>query len=163
MILSVDPGKVNFAWSILDYKGNIIKYGMIDNTIIDFINFESQVKNFYNEVKQLKRYKVEVVIYERFMPRGNFFRGNLVELVNTMVGIFISCVKPKHINTLTAASWKNFRTKNDLFVKSKVEEHLSDAITMGLYYLHKDKYISLNRFRTAIKIIKTLPKYRTKK
>lgn len=155
----MDPGKGNYAYSILTKKGRLVKYGMIENTIQELKNgttFNKQMKAFVKEVKDiLKEYKdyQYIIIFERFIPRS-LHRGNLGELVNLMIGMFLC--QSKHIATipLAAATWKNHANKNDLLLRNKTtEQHILDAIGMGLYFIAKREYLTLKQIKRIVKKI----------
>lgn len=141
-VLGMDPGKTNYAWSVVQLKiDNPSKYrilgcGMIQNTISSMTgNTKEDVRKFVAEVRKLLRqYGADVIGAERFQARG--LKGNTSELVNVMIGCLFF-VPVKGVTLLTASTWKNaFNRVADLkqtYEQSALTPHQIDATSIGLY------------------------------
>jgi len=141
-VLSFDPGKINFSFSVSDVhletglKYRIKTTGMIENTVTDLTgDIESQSRRFKREVQKIiKGYGADVLIAERFQVRGRFMGGS-AELINIMLGIMAtSRIEKKFI---TAAQWKNsFNKVYDLkkfYKEIPLVDHRIDAALIGIY------------------------------
>jgi hypothetical protein len=150
LLLSVDPGKHNFAWCIMDSRGELLECGLLHNTINDFKIFNQQYKRFSEEVtKLLYKYRNDnlLLVSERFVPRS-MHRGNLGELINIQIGVLVTILKQLFpscgVMLLMASTWKNHRTRNQLELDIMgLTEHEKDSISMGYYFLLDRKYISI--------------------
>jgi hypothetical protein len=144
-ILSLDPGKQNFAFSIVTVdiktglKFEIIETGMINHTITNVTtDLKDQAKAFNKEVSAIiRKNKVDALIAERFMVRGRFMGGSS-EHINLMLGRLLAI----NVETvyITAAQWKNAFNKvyclNDFYKEIPLPTHRIDAALIGLYGSH---------------------------
>jgi hypothetical protein len=153
-ILALDPGKVNFGYSILEAnkRGHfkVLKNGTLKDTIQDLkLNLYESVIMFENEVDTLiAEFNVTHIVGERFVSRG--LLGSLSEYVNIMLGI---CAAKSSVNfmLIIPATWKNqLKKKLDLellYRELKVTKHEIDAVMIGVYYVdlmcNKQPYRSL--------------------
>lgn len=153
-ILALDPGSVNFAWSIITYrpdgKYKITAAGMIQNVINDLkIGMLPKGWLFHAEMEALvKRFNIQEIVVERFMSRGSFGGGGM-EAICLELGIVLM-VAEKEFMMLTSASWKNafnrLWPKKEYTLKDYYKErergtplHPIDASLMGIYYVEKFK------------------------
>jgi Holliday junction resolvasome RuvABC endonuclease subunit len=110
-ILSIDPGKVNMGYGVIQYNNNkyrIVKRGKIKNTIQDLkdYNLKQTVLKFNQEIEDMiDKYKITEITMERFVSRG--IRGSLSEYICIMQGILAINPKITAFNLVTAATWKN--------------------------------------------------------
>jgi hypothetical protein len=115
-ILSIDPGKVNMGYGIIQQKAGkyrIIKRGMIKNTIQDLkaYNLKDTVLRFHKEIEDMiDKYAITEVSMERFVSRG--LLGSLAEYICIMQGILSINPKIKVFNLVMAATWKNSFNKS---------------------------------------------------
>jgi hypothetical protein len=142
-ILACDPGKNNFAISILKITPlgiKILYLGMLVNTINDLTptgELLNQHRKFHLELLTLvTKYKVKAIVAERFQNRGRM-RGNSGELVNVMLGSIL-CLPVEKVLLITPAQWKNALNKQlilkDMYSYGLVE-HKVDAVFIGCYGL----------------------------
>ena len=152
IIICIDPGKLNYGFSIMDTYGKVFKYGMISNTItiLKGRKFSKQKDAFLNEIKKtFNTDKYTILIIERFMNRG-MLRGNTGECTLIMMGLLIGSIKG-HTILFTAAQWKNFFRKEEIIFDNKnISDHIRDSISMGLYFLVKERYIKLSKAKKII-------------
>lgn len=144
-ILGLDPGKNNFAFSVVELRTNptryrIIEHGMIKSPVQSMNGLDSgyELKVFAAEIRRLKKkHKIDYAVGERFMTRGN--GGPLIEIISYMLGA-VGTIFGTECCWLSAAIWKNaFNKRYDL--KEFYEElkpygiptHRIDAISIGLY------------------------------
>ena len=167
-ILSIDPGKVNMGYGIIqqkDGKYRIVKRGMIKNTIQDLkaYNLKDTVLRFHQEIEgMIDEFNITEVSMERFVSRG--LLGSLSEYICIMQGILAINPKVKVFNLVTAATWKNSFNKsfnlNEFYKmarKVKIQPHEIDAIMIGLYFLSKGGYYKkLSKARAREKMLKRL-------
>jgi Poxvirus A22 protein len=141
-VIGVDPGVVNCAASVFDItkttKGISIKYiasFMMTTTICD--NTDESAHDFERYCKKLKRkYKPDLLVIERMVPRGNFLRGSIIEHVNWMIHELRRTLKCQ-TRPVMAASWKNSYKRVDLkslykIHKKSVTAHQIDSCLMIL-------------------------------
>lgn len=153
VILSVDPGSKNYAWSVVRIeapaKFKLLEVGMLSNPITNLasVNFEREVAAFSDEIENLcLKHHVTHFAGERFMTRG--FGGDQIELVSFMHGIVMAIMhsgrdKRKKLNhnlLLTAAEWKNSVNKNVLVLDEAYEHitpHILDSACIGAYAYYR--------------------------
>ena len=86
VVLSFDPGSVNFAWTLLSARGRLLASGMLP---VEFrqITAESLVESVYIVTAILHRWKgiAGRVVWERYQIRGSGSKNN--ETVNLLLGI----------------------------------------------------------------------------
>ena len=157
LLICVDPGKNNYAISVLTKKAVVVEYMLLDtlNDIKNPDNFVNDVNIFSNRMYDLfKRYNKDryILVFERMIPRTFNMRGNTAEIVNTCIGIMLAYSKARNTIPLTAATWKNHRTKNNLEIKNKqVPVHVTDSVSMGIYYLLQREILTLKQAQKLVK------------
>lgn len=153
-ILSCDPGKDNFAYTVFNEKGKLKTTGMFNNTIdkLTFQDINDNIENFKAEIKKLKINNSHLII-ERFIPRS-LHKGNLGEITNIQIGILFGKISFNSVYMISASLWKNYFNNENLWVENdSIPEHMLDSIFMGLYYLHKFKHINTKLFKKRLKQI----------
>ena len=164
VLLTFDPGKLNFAYSMLTPKGDIIRTGMLTTTLTNLKEpdiFTYELKMFKDEVKSLcdKDTKLRVV-FERFVPRGSRYMGNLIEITCLKIGILTSTLSEYYDNVkftpILASSWKNFykKYKISLYENDSAPEHILDSIHIGLYYLVQSQRLEIIELKHLTKAIR---------
>lgn len=151
-ILSGDPGKVNFALSVVDVTdGTLTVLGtrMLQNPVRTLkVDTREQVANFLEEIKEIDRMygPFDGCAFERFQTRG--ICGDTIESISLMLGV-LSMWSLDHkipIRLITASQWKNqINRKVDLKAlykehkltskKSVKAIHEFDAMLIGVYML----------------------------
>ena len=158
LIIAVDPGRVNWAYSVLTTKGKILRFGLWKKTInqlkdiseynYDLIKFIKKTNTFFQRYKDCEY----VLVYERMVPRSFNMKLNTAEIVNLCIGIFLGQSKHKELVPLTAATWKNFCKKTNLDIRTKTAPvHVCDSIRMGLYFLIKQNFIDLKDAKSLVR------------
>lgn len=141
VVLGLDPGKVNFGYSIILLRDRAIKLldkGVLKNTITDLKdNLYNRTCVFDTEIIDLVAvHGVTHIIGERFVSRG--LLGSLSEYVNIMLGI-CSCRAKTDFQLLVPATWKNRFNKvydlDKLYSELRVTKHEIDATLIALYYI----------------------------
>lgn len=163
VILSFDPGKLNFAYSFISFNGEILRTGILPNILVDLKDpnhFTYDIKEFIKNVKDLSDNKKIRVVFERFVPRGSRFLGNLVEITCLKIGILLSTLIMENkvkITPILASSWKNFFKKHNLFINNdSAPEHIFDAISIGFYYLLQYKKFDIFEIKRLTKNLKSV-------
>lgn len=158
IIMSIDPGKYNFAYCFLTTTGDILKTGILSHRMTDLKNVKEvnkEVDGFIQEVKDIIQHNKIRLVFERFVPRGKCYQGNLVEITCIKIGMLISILKMYstcYVIPILAATWKNFYNKHDLWIKNdSLPEHISDAISIGYFYLLKNDKISIPYVKRLVK------------
>jgi len=151
-ILSFDPGKINFAYSLRE-DDKVIFYGMLQHYITDLSNFSAQATKLKWEITDLlKRCDLnpdtDHAIAERFMARPGNSRGCLNEFVNLQIGLIASWIIPIEFHLVTASTWKNYMKRkygtNDMLVVTKklgmvkMVSHEADAVGIGMWDYEKN-------------------------
>ena len=146
LTFSLDPGLVNSALVVLDYKKRKVVYQTMVPVAITVLKNEekdAQTKAFRKWYrKQIKKYKPTAFIAERFQNRG--FRGgqSISECVSFMLGHIdsICCVNKVQTKLVSAVVWKNKVNKcfslEDCYSigkELKVPPHKIDSLFMNLY------------------------------
>jgi hypothetical protein len=153
-ILSGDPGKVNFALSVLNVEGKkleIIGTRMFGSPIQNLTgDLRGVTKKFIDEISSIdKQYgPFDAMCFERFQSRG--LGGNTIEAISIMLGVMAFYCHKKKIPffVITASQWKNaFNRHEDLKAlyaqynltskKSKKAIHEFDAMLIGVYTFYK--------------------------
>lgn len=149
MILAIDPGEINFAYSLLDMNTYELKdTGLVKNTITDLTKGKVQLylTLYVEEIsKILKRTKIknnDFVIIERWIPRQSR-KGTMPETINMMIGsLFTMC--PCDFDLVAASTWKNWFNRNyknkkqtifDLIQNDFLTDHQADSIGIAAWYL----------------------------
>jgi hypothetical protein len=155
-VLSLDPGMVNFGFSVSEYwpkkqKVKLIGTNLIANTIREpKVHLGTQKQLFQEEIQEIitEYGPFDLCIAERYQIRG-IGGGTTIECINLMLGI-VMCTVPADIRVITAATWKNaFNRTHDLdevytkFGKTRTP-HEFDAFCIGLYRL--SQVYGLNQF-----------------
>lgn len=142
-ILGLDPGKANFAFSVVKVmiakpsSFKVVETGMVENTVKDLTAVITDEANaFKKEIRAiLRKHKVDVIVAERYMNRGRF-GGNTGEVVNIMIGLLVG-LPVLDIAIIPAAQWKNsFNKKTNLeevYKASSLVAHRVDATNIALY------------------------------
>lgn len=156
-ILSGDPGKVNFALSVVDVtnKVEIVGTRMCANPVQHLhLDVVAESQAFLAELEYLNdNYgPFDGLCFERFQSRG--LKGNTVETISLMLGLIVVFAAKHNIPVMfiTASQWKNaFNKTMDLkglyadykltSKKSPKAIHEFDASLQGLYFFYKTKNI----------------------
>ena len=171
IIWSFDPGQKNFAFSAISKGGLVHRYGLLKHTIDtikDEKKFLRQKNYFLQEIDELMSPHLEdrntkcIIVIERFMTRGGFFRNNMSECVLIMIGLLIGFLPEKtKIFLITSAQWKTLFKSRKYTINNKfIKEHIRDAMSMGLYYLFTNDLITSDKL---VKIKDRICKYEDKK
>lgn len=149
IIVGLDPGSVNFAYSIVHVepwiteKGSTLrvtplKTGLLSNTVKSLKDIQKQMLAFLLEVDRivsLSGYSCSTICIEQFQSRGS--KTKLLELVNLMIGGMINNYQHMEITIFSAASWKNcIKKKFDLDAEYKTitcTAHELDATLIAVY------------------------------
>ncbi|AXG66931.1 Holliday junction resolvase [Dickeya phage vB_DsoM_JA29] len=153
-ILSGDPGKVNFALTVLDVKGkrlDIMGTRMFGSPIQNLTgDLGSVTKKFIDEIAKIdKQYgPFDAMCFERFQSRG--LGGNTIEAISIMIGVMAFYCHKKKIPffAITASQWKNafnrhadlkglYKEFNLTSKKSKKAIHEFDSMLIGIYTFYK--------------------------
>ncbi len=141
-ILGIDPGKDNYAWTIISPKGRVINSGFLQNRITTLARGDYEcVENCYLELKELvKRSGASRVYFEQFAARQ--FGTSLSQFVNMMNGLLTAiCIEQgvEHIGIMPS-SWKNAINKVGtldrlyaMAAQQNVAPHSVDSICIGIY------------------------------
>ena len=116
VILAVDPGKADFAWSYVALDGRVIDTGMLANPIDDMraMQFLMQFPRYLGEIRSLFKHpgiKVIELTAERLTPRPGMGGGATAEFVNVALGSLyvISRISGvKHITPVMPQQWKGW-------------------------------------------------------
>lgn len=157
-ILSGDPGKVNFALSVQEFKDKRI-------TVLGTRMFQHPIQNLHYDMRQptkefLKELELiwkqygpfDAMCFERFQSRG--LGGNTIEAISLMLGVVSLFALKKNcpIDLITASQWKNAFNRNmDLkgyyadynltSKKSRKAIHEFDASLIGVYTFYRHSKI----------------------
>lgn len=175
MILSMDPGKEFFAWSVLTTDGRVIDTGMVKNVVDDMRHMIMmfQVKRFIAEVTSIiKRYNVRVLAVERLTPRPGMGSGATAEYVNVMIGLVYATAKTNNLHlhyAVMPSTWKQWLSRTAFGVPSgfnaspeafgfnhvvknelksnpfAIKEHQFDSIGLGLWTVNRLKLTGCQR------------------
>lgn len=158
LVIAIDPGVVNSAFSVFDVNQNItlLDRGMFHNlmtslTSMDISDSRSQFQQEFGKLLESARHKYNYVgpihlVIERFMPRG--YKQTTIELVNIMIGQMLTVHSVLSLSGLvrviTPSQWKNaFNRKFDLeksYMKAKkcgLTPHELDSTLIGRYGIHQ--------------------------
>jgi hypothetical protein len=163
-ILALDPGKINFAFAVMDDR-KVIEAGYIP-CIKDLKRaaFEKESKGFRNRYfALLEKHKPDKVVAERFMARPGGNGGAVGEYINIMLGILCTVNSSRGIPTelVTSASWKNYLNSRYGRVESMKEHfthlsvHEADALGIAVYTMEGE----LNEKGKLLKRVKRLKRY----
>lgn len=147
-ILSLDPGTVNFGWSVIDATKTprIIKCGMLRSPIKELTHdLHTDVANYTNEIAWLiAKSKAEVLVCERYSTR---IRGTTNEAVNIQIGVALREFLSIGGNTwlYMPMTWKAAAKKwldgtiDPLYKECRpVPNHPTDASLIGVYYATRE-------------------------
>ncbi len=145
-ILSNDPGKSNYAYSVvtvsrvgekLDFS--VLENGMISTTVTQIKEskiLRKELSAYSKTMKTLERlHKPNCIAAERYMTRG--IRGPLVEQINLMLGMLIARTTLP-IKLIPAVTWKTAIKREGIDLKGvykscKATPHQIDATLIGIY------------------------------
>lgn len=147
-ILSIDPGKVNIAYAVIDarhHRGKVqIKLhqcGMLKKGITELktTDVRKPVAAFHREIRSiLETYgNFDLFIAERFQSRG--LLGATSEYVNIGLGIVLVLTARKRMTSrlITAATWKNRANKffdlKQAYKDVRTTPHELDATLIGIF------------------------------
>lgn len=167
-VCGMDPGKSNFAYSIVKvafeepFRYKVVTTGMVENVVFDLTKgVRQQSKLFKREAwKILKTHQVDVLVAERYQNRGRM-RGNTIELVNYMLGVLDQARTQDYV-VITASQWKNafnrFYCLKDFYGEVELVEHRIDATLIALYgaYQYLDVQAKQFSFLDTTKSVQTL-------
>ena len=157
-VLCLDPGSVNFGWSVIKIKNrkwSIVKCGMIRNTIKDLKGeeYEKSIDAFAVEFSwMLTKARPTHVFAERYTSR---IRGTTIEAVNGMLGTASILTRAYNRKTMLrlvmAANWK-FRIKKIMDLESYyktvgVPDHVVDSCFLGLYNCELFLGLNIDQFK----------------
>jgi len=133
-VLVFDPGKINFAYALLD-NGKVLHKGWIDPpTVVDDVGgWRSTVRFFF------KKQKPDIIVVERYQYRGRQSVDS--ELINCITGLFAGVADELGIpmKLVMPAAWKPWTRRQGIVLEDlgdeDDDEHVKDAIAMGLYVL----------------------------
>lgn len=159
-IICMDPGRVNWAYSVMTDKGKVLRTGLWKHTLTELKDGEI----LQQEINRLKRKMFKLLatysfgdctydlVYERMIPRGFNMKKNTAEIVNMCIGCLLTCSSPDTIAPYSAATWKNHRTKHGLEIVNKtLAIHIIDSISMGLYYLIQNNKLTITQAKKLVK------------
>jgi len=151
-ILSLDPGKQNFAFALAE-DGKIKFHGMLHHCVKDLHNLSPELMELKFEIMDLLKKcdlnpKTDFLIAERFMARRGGGRGCVGEYINIQLGAIASWIVPIELRLTEASTWKNATKRkygtNDtlevikkLGMVQKVVVHEADAIMIGIWAYEK--------------------------
>ncbi|ARW58862.1 Holliday junction resolvase [Erwinia phage vB_EamM_Y3] len=157
-ILTGDPGKVNFALSVQEFKDNridILGTRMFHSPIQNLhYDMREPTKAFMKELEDMwKQYgPFDAMCFERFQSRG--LGGNTIEAISLMLGVAsVFALKKKcPIDLITASQWKNafnrtmnlkeyYALHNLTSKKSRKAIHEFDASLIGVYTFYRQSNI----------------------
>lgn len=155
-ILGCDPGKRNFAVSVVELHGTVpvvLDAGMIEMPFDSLkVGFRNEQDAFLEEVEDwFNKWSPSCIAAERFQARGTT-GGNTGELVSFALGLL--SLRYRHVPMLLthAAGWKNpFNKAHDeqdqldkLYKWCMTPEHMLDASLIGCYGLSKGANVVLD-------------------
>lgn len=132
--MGLDPGKVNFAFSLYSSSGLEL------TGVMEGAEEVEELRSFrIRFVRKLKRYRPDAVFIERYHVRlGNSVIKNM-ELVNLMIGIVydksMSLGIPCHL--ITASTHKNWALKNLEVSKKEIKERGKKRSVIDLESYHE--------------------------
>lgn len=150
-ILGIDPGKNNFACSLVDHRGRVLKVGYIetmthltaDSVIAEAKKFRVSIKTFIDQC-QLDPAE-DYIVAERMGQRRGQGGGGVVECINIMLGQMIEIAQPIETYLVMPATWKNhYLRKYETNDSSVLLEHLglsvheTDSVMIACYSFEHD-------------------------
>lgn len=146
-ILILDPGTVNFGWSLIESKPKrVIRCGMLNKDhLLKELTGDAKIQAFAFSKKfraLLKKSKPDVIVCERYSTR---IRGTTAESVNIMIGI-MSISKCSSMHLIMPFTWKSFIKSRlggaieDFYPKAKIGKqfnHPIDATLLGFYVMER--------------------------
>ena len=161
--LCFDPGKYNIGFSILKDNGKLLHHDLLGigiSALNQSVRLKKEHNIFINELEPIlekisEKDYIYHVVFERFIPRM-MQKGNIGETTNIFIGTILTLTTHKRmVYSLTAASWKNHRTKHNLFVENKtIPDHILDSIQMGHYVLLNNNEITIGQIKSRLRKIK---------
>lgn len=153
-ILSGDPGKVNFALAVQEFKDRritVLGTRMFKKPIQNLhLDMRHPTKEFLAELEEMwKLYgPFDAMCFERFQSRG--LGGNTIEAISLMLGVisFFALKKKCPLDLITASQWKNafnrsmvlkdyYELHNLKSKKSRKAIHEFDACLIGAYTFYR--------------------------
>lgn len=108
-ILSFDPGKNDFAFSVIK-KGKCQRHGFLRTiTTMEFKALPDELSRFTTDLGYLiTKYKPDFIAMERMQHRPKFGAGAVTEYINVMIGIVLEMGRREriHLMMLPATTWK---------------------------------------------------------
>jgi len=141
-ILGLDPGTVNFAYSVIDYDElggtyEVAKCGLIGSPLPKVENeIQEGLTKFMGSMLSVFPSNTPQIYMERYVNRGS--KVSALETVNMMIGamykcnpyLFSSAVWKNHINKRLKPTQHNLK---DMYPRCSVTPHELDATLIGLY------------------------------
>lgn len=149
VILGLDPGTKNFAFSIIKVqpwitpkgttlKVEVVETGLLNNTVLDTKHAKSQLMMFLAEIGciiERPNRLCNAIVVEQYQSRGHGTK--LLELVNIMIGGLFTRFDYREFNFFSAASWKTaIKQKFDLdgeYKRITCTAHEVDATYIAMY------------------------------
>jgi len=147
ILAGFDPGKINFAYSIVSSTRGVIESGYVN--VLESLNKDkltASIEVFAQHITQiLTKYPLDCVVVERFQirPGRGGAKGAVGEYINFMLGqlAFIAHTHGLNTNLFTAALWKRYMLNNygshemEKVLLKTVSIHEADSIGMIITYL----------------------------
>ncbi len=148
MILAIDPGEKNYAYSYINIIDYTFKTGTLKNTVRNLKKDKTQlfltlyVEELSKIIQKINLNEKDIVIVERWTPRGAR-QGTMAETINIMIGslfTLISC----DFELVSASTWKNWFNRNyktkdqqiwDLIQNPTLTDHQADTIGISAWYM----------------------------
>ncbi|AQT28694.1 hypothetical protein YOLOSWAG_216 [Erwinia phage vB_EamM_Yoloswag] len=157
-ILAGDPGKVNFALSVIEVNGrnlDVLGTRMFKRPIQNLhYDMRQPTREFLKEIREINKLygPFDAMCFERFQSRG--LGGNTIEAISLMLGVLSAFALQQNIplDLITASQWKNaFNRHMDLkgyyaeynltSKKSRKAIHEFDASLIGVYTFYRHSNI----------------------
>jgi hypothetical protein len=110
-VLSFDPGKNNWAYALLNEKGNVLRYGMVKGLLKNLIGpgFHGSAHRFKNHLEKffqtIDLEPTDIICAERYQYRPHMGGGAVTEFINIQLGI-VSVIAPCPMRLYIPAQWK---------------------------------------------------------
>ena len=162
IVIGHDPGKISYAYSVLDFKmvhdkpvAKLLRCGLLNSPITGFKNLPKQVGDYTQEFLDIERGSNEqatMYCVERFQGRG--LKASLLETVNVAIGCGVLLFNNRNyqvsIYTPTAATWKNSVNRvcdlKDWYKRIRCTPHELDATLIAMYGVYR--YYNITPFST---------------
>lgn len=141
VVLGLDPGTVNFGWSLVDSDFNVLRCGLVQNTIRSVKEAREQQKSFLAEMRGYAK-QAGSVVAERYQARSvggrSAVMGSLPEMVNLMLG---GLIVHRDVELVPAMIWKAQVKKvldlDRLYKVCRAPAHVLDASMLACWRHHK--------------------------